>query len=480
MSTVDRQPPPSQARHAIVLVLLVALALRLFLLLILGPRLSYDAATGYIPYADLILSGGDWIRDAGLSTAAVPVTAFRMPGYPAAIALAKLIAGSDWPWLIATIQIIGSMAAIGATMLLALALAAQRLWVAVLTGLLVATGQTLGTDTAIQTDSLAASSLAVFAVLSARGALLRRPLGPAKALALGLLPAAAFALRENTMVTVLALLPFAMAWIGRSHRALPARAGLFLVVLLPLAAGAALQADWNFHRSGGRAFITTGPQIILLQALMHAQWSGENVLDRDDAIDHAALAQLAARDHPNGFLTQKELWDINQALHDSGADAVEIARRIGARYRAAWAGHPAGMLRASLRNLSLAPLILPGSGLRHDPNVPADNTGAPAPVPAEPGLAFRLLSIVFAAVSLSISLGLLLSPLAALWRRVAGRGPFTGADWFRLGALAAVLWFLAIHAAVHFENRFLAPVEPLAIAAGISAIAGLFARRQRA
>jgi hypothetical protein len=85
-------------------------------------------------------------------------------------------------------------------------------------------------------------------------------------------------------------------------------------------------------------------------------------------------------------------------------------------------------------------------------------------------------TLLLHALSLAITLGFLLSPALAGWLALAARRPFEGADWFRLYALLAGLAFLSLHAIVHFEERFLAPVEPLVIVSGVTGIAEVVRR----
>ena len=209
---------------------------------------------------------------------------------------------------------------------------------------------------------------------------------------------------------------------------------------------------------------------------MHAAWAGEPVLDQDGPIDAAARQQLAIGDHPNGFLTQEELWAVNQKLFDGGWNALEISGRMKQRYLAAWHDHPSDMLRASLRNLPIELLYLPASGLRNDPNTTPPPPGAPN---ANDSVIASILSSAMGALSFAIVLSLLLAPAVGLYRAAFEHQPLGLMGWFGLGALFAVLWFLALHAAVHFENRFIAPVEPLAIIAGLCGIVQIPASARR-
>jgi hypothetical protein len=205
-------------------------------------------------------------------------------------------------------------------------------------------------------------------------------------------------------------------------------------------------------------------------------------------MDRAAAEVLAARPHPHGFLAQEELWAVNRVLFDEGADAVQIARQMTGAYLRAWQRHPMGMLRASIANLPGDLLYAAGNSVRLDPAellpapVAGGGTGAVEQIAELSAWAFALLlsagTLLLHALSLAITLGFLLSPALAGWLALAARRPFDEADWFRLYALFACLAFLSLHAIVHFEERFLAPVEPLIIVSGVTGIAEV--ARQRA
>jgi hypothetical protein len=89
-------------------------------------------------------------------------------------------------------------------------------------------------------------------------------------------------------------------------------------------------------------------------------------------------------------------------------------------------------------------------------------------------------TLTLSAVSLAVTAGFLLSPPVAVYLALSRRRPLDAADWFRIYALAAMLAFLTLHIVVHFENRFLAPIEPLAIVSGLTGIATAWGWLRRA
>jgi hypothetical protein len=308
-------------------------------------------------------------------------------------------------------------------------------------------------------------------------------IGPLKAITLGLLPAASFLLRENTDLTVLTILPFAVAWIVRTVPSHWRRLSLALLIVAPLIAANSAQLMWNTYRTGS-SFLTTGSQIILLQALMHAAWTGESVFDGDGPIDRAAKQILSAKEHPDGFLAQNELWAVNQQLFDRGSNAVQISRQMNAAYAHAWVQHPIAMLRASIDNLSGELFFLLGNGVRVNMGTLLFGPPGLGDIDAA-GFVARLVlfgvALALCAISFTITLSFLVSPLAATYRAIIAQQPFSEADWFRLAVLIACLAFLWLHAMVHFEDRFLAPIEPLAIVSGLTGLAqawGHFDRRR--
>ncbi len=73
--------------------LLLLIGVKLAALFLFGPTMMTDSG-GYIEYADQILSG-DFLH-VDLGTAVIPMTLARPIGYPAVIALAKIVAGARW------------------------------------------------------------------------------------------------------------------------------------------------------------------------------------------------------------------------------------------------------------------------------------------------------------------------------------------------------------------------------------------------
>ena len=76
----------------VLVVFAIVVAVKLGVLLAFGPAMQNDTL-GYDTYADAILSGA--FRHVDLATDPMPVTLTRMIGYPAVIAAAKILAGTQ-------------------------------------------------------------------------------------------------------------------------------------------------------------------------------------------------------------------------------------------------------------------------------------------------------------------------------------------------------------------------------------------------
>jgi len=99
------------------------------------------------------------------------------------------------------------------------------------------------------------------------------------------------------------------------------------------------------------------------------------------------------------------------------------------------------------------------------------------------GVVVRLLlcgiALALYGASLTITVSFLAAPLAAIYQAVVARDPFSQGDWFRIAVLIASLALLWLYAIVHFEARFLAPIEPLAIVSGLTGLAQAWKRFDR-
>src|SRR5947208_7915115 len=83
-------------------------AVKLGYLAVFGPNFQPDSG-GYVDIANFILAGR--LNDPALAGGIFPPTLFRIMGYPALIALTRIVAGDLWPWLMVALQFALSLAA---------------------------------------------------------------------------------------------------------------------------------------------------------------------------------------------------------------------------------------------------------------------------------------------------------------------------------------------------------------------------------
>jgi hypothetical protein len=445
-------------------VLLGIIAIKLALLVWLGPIIAPDTV-GYVAYSDAMLAGRKWLGDADLASSAVPITAFRMVGYPAYVALCREVAGSNWAWLVVSGQILLSLGAM--TTLCAL----RRPFGLSFHGLAfllvaVGTSTSLPLDASVLSDSVNASLivLAIAALLMA--AFSPRELGVWPSLRIGLLLAMAFLARETMLYLWIPLLPLIVLAVrqpaGRTRAGLRSIAAS-TAVLLPLALVCSMYALWNSHRTGA-AFITTGGQTAMLVPLVFAAKHDPTIFAGSTPLDRAARETLRRYDF-------SDVVAINQALFDRERQtAPQIAGYASRKLFAAWLEHPAAMLRVALLNLRENQLLLffrPIDALREYLlwATGGSELGRWKPVARDVRfLPLYLADLISKGISLTTAAGfLLVSPWRA-WRerRQSNIAKVAVAVW-----LLYLGWF-AVHATVHVETRYMAPVLPFAILVGIS------------
>jgi len=339
--------------------ILLALCARLPLLAIYGPVKAPDS-DDYIRYADTILSGILNLQQ--LASGMAPMTVFRVIGYPAVIAAAKLVAGADWPWLIVGLQTALTFAATVMLYRVMLLLCGSRPW-AFAAGLIYSLSMPLVFDQMILTDSLAASLLIFCACWLAEPILTRRPLNIATALSAGLVLAAAFLIREaNIYLAGVGILPLAVAavcadcWPSRPWRLWRVvswrRTGMLLLTVLPLLVAWQGYRMWNAQRLGVPV-VTTAAQTTILQAMAIAAAHDPAVFDRGHIFDRVAAETFTT-------YSFDEIWKINTRLHDEyGMTADRIASAAYASYFRAWRHHPLAMIWIPLYHVRMSVALSP-------------------------------------------------------------------------------------------------------------------------
>jgi hypothetical protein len=432
--------------------------------------------TGYVEYSDEILAGSAWLRDAGLDRSAVPVSAVHMAGYPLLMAAVREVAGPYWTTVLVVLQAALSLTALAALCALRRPLGlSHRVMLFALFN--VATTSSLVYDAALLTDSFHASLLILAITMLTITALSDRPLRWQTALAVGLLLAGAFLLRDAMSYLWLALLPLlacaaALPTVATEGRRAALRGAVVVALALsPLFAAYSAYSEWNRYRTG-TPFVTTIGQLTLLLTLVTAAKHEPAIFAGDTPLDRAARATLLRHDY-------HDVQELNQRLFDTWHQtASEISAAAYEKYFTSWWQHPTAMARAvfaNLREKDLFVLVGPIKTLRE---YQLWATGSWSKCRGKSGagdpwcLLFYSADLLCKALAVVIlACFLLLTPWRA-WR--AGRGSAQA----RVGValwLLCVGWY-AIFAMVTLETRYLAPVLPFAVLIGLANIVWLVER----
>jgi len=118
----------------------------------IGPVHSADAPS-YSNFADVMIASSRWLHDADLTSEVFPIMTFRIIGYPAVIAAAKLLAGAAWPYAVVGLQFAVSTGVFIAVFCLGMALGLPRNWT-VAGALAYAASLQLSLDQCLMSDSL--------------------------------------------------------------------------------------------------------------------------------------------------------------------------------------------------------------------------------------------------------------------------------------------------------------------------------------
>jgi len=446
----------------------VVLLVKLVLLVIYGPVLPPDAQD-YIRFAEQILAGR--LERVRLGDDLAALSLFRVIGYPALIAGAKILAGEHWPWLLVGLQNLFSVWAAWEIARLLRALDLTGAWPGI--GAAIFLGSlALALDQVILTDSLSGSCITLACLRLARPLLLRQAVRPWQALESGIFITAAFLLREATLIIIgpsLLFLALLAATAGLSRPTLANRIIHALTVLLllfgPLLAAQGVYKAWNEGRVG-RAIITTGAQSTMFQAIAIAAGKRPEIFAGDRPVDQAVRATFRTYDD------FEEIWALNTYLREKfGMNQADIAALGMATYFRLWREHPGAMLHIPLHHMraniaagvfqpfaSIRLLHIWATGQRSgfgEWRSVREGQLAMAPLALLDTAIKALAFILFAAFLLGIPV--------RLWREGPSRANLVAAGFWLL-----YLGFLSAYALVHLEVRYLHPVIAAPVIFGLS------------
>ncbi len=452
------------------------------LLVTFGPAFLPDSG-GYINFAGQIISGAAWKPDATML--ADPIIVTRMIGYPAIIALCMAVAGHAWPYLLIALQSGASLIAALFVYALSRQLGLSRA-VALFAVTAFATSTQLTLDQCILTDSLNASMIIIGTCILTFGASTGRPLRLQQAFAGGLCFAEAMLIREAMQVLFVTLLPLlGVRWLLAKRTLAQFLYAAF--VLVPLVVAIAGYMSWNQYRYG-HSFITVGTGAPMLLSLTYAAAYDPTFFAGDSPLRTAAR-RLPNRE-PNAYMQQ-----IQQQLEKEGYSATDIVHMIRTEYLQSWRSHAAAMLHVmrnqfseNLLKLAFRPLSSAcvtaawSSGQEQCPDYRDEirsirrgswHASIGTIVYFVATTVERTVSIV---LTLNFAIGTPLVVLLAWQAQTLGLRP--------IALTAASLWamylgWMSAFAFFQLDTRYLAPVNQIPIAVGLSVLVLSTARFRR-
>jgi hypothetical protein len=445
----------------------LAALVKLALLLRFG-ALPSDDSGGYLALAHAIQTDpAIWSSVPGWHRQALPLYAFRPYGYPALIALAQMLAGSQFGVLLILLQIALSLVVGSMLFDVCRQMAPHARWIAGAALGFYFSSVTLLWDQSIMSDSLFASLFNIVLLSLVAG----RVRGLATITALGLAWAGAVLLREvGLYLTVIPLVLLVMLpRLGRWRR--------IVAFLVPVVALTGLYASWNHARTGTAFLSITGVANYLRPGFDLTIMELATPFDGDDPLSRIV------QQHPDEYVFPDQL-KLLQQIHD-GLDlqspfqlqALELAnyRAMVGRFPVQYGRYVAAQLTppnlgallfdpvSSLNDygqLGLPPYqrIIPGTGWKSVRDLwRAGDVG---------GLTLALVSLV---TLIGATLAWSATALGVVW--LAAR------EWrdpqIRL-AVAMLATFLAVvgfYALVHSDSRLRMPAIPAGLIAA-SIVAG--------
>ncbi|HBC08474.1 MAG TPA: hypothetical protein DC046_12970 [Rhodospirillaceae bacterium] len=472
-------------RSAPLAMIAVLVVVKLCFLVSIGPVFTPDSGD-YARFADLIVGGGEWVNHLDLKAELISLTAFRAIGYPAFLALCKLLAGDAWAWLAVAAQMALSVFTTTRLYVFARTLTDRPL-LAVLAAGGHAIAQAFYLDQCILTDSLNASIVLLAATITAQGILRRCPPTLWDAMLFGCLLLAAFTMREAGMILQITLWPLLAFRCLATGANLGRTALVVAVAALPVFAGVQIYKSWNQMRTGER-FVTTGGQTALFRPALDLYRRGIPVF-REDPL----LGDASALDGPTFETPGQAFAQINGHLAQThNMTPLSIARYGQSMYLRHWLNYPVERAQILLSKFDRAiayMLIMPVVAPERLILWSGDRT--PLPTSSElrrtildegrldlaAALALRTLARVLSAVVMTAFF--LFVPIVFLraLKTAAGRPAAMSSGIVAMGGLwlFALGYFIA-YGAVHLEERYLMPVTPFVFICGLAMIASSFSR----
>ncbi len=418
-------------------------------LLVWGGPMRFPDTEGYLRYAQQITASSEWLGALDLHREFLPVSIWRMPGYPLVVAAFQMMVPQFWDTALVFAQSLFSVLMSGVLLVFLLKMGVCR-WLALGAVAWQALSVRPLMDLTLLTDSLY-NNLMLLVLLGLSWPGKPENNGLFKAVLAGVVYALALLLRETAWV----FMPFVAAGyffvegVGRSSLK-----KMVVFMLPPLLVVTTLQL-WNRHRTG-TAFLTLGPATALMQPIMLI---GKTPFDQNTPLDEVARRRIQQRTYPEVMVALRE-------VHEKyGLTALEINGLVTKKFKRSLAANPLGYARYSAVNLAYSSGLLLNlwQGVRHVQGKILSDRGQPqAPIPRG-SLAFWLGPMLFFVLSMVLLGCFLVGGLVFGSMGFMARGPLPQT------VAGAVLWWVLLgggmmftHSLINIEARYLGVLSALA------------------
>ena len=439
----------------------VLIVLKLGVLLAFGPA-SQNDTTDYVGYADAILSGE--FHHVDLATDPMPITLRRPIGYPAVIAAAKIVTGSDWGWAVVLFQYAVSLLATAMVYRLARAFH-LGVWLSIGVVAAQATAMQFVVDQAVLSDSLTGSTVTIATCILGLIALRREPVSLLVYLGAGGLIAAAVLIRDVIAYVAVGLIPLAAAAAlaeGSRLRQLVAGA----LVFLPLIATNVAYVEWNRARVGAPV-VTSNSQAALFGALFEAARYDPSIFSGSTPIDEVGRNLL------NTMAPDQRGYEVESSVdlrRDYGWDATRMSHEMTQAYLRAWRDHPRAMIFHIFHHISETQLHQAVRPIETVRDVLLWNTGSSHDFGAERAVKngnwWMIPAVIANWLVMTASVFVFGAFLVVTPIRLVREG-WTAETSVSIGFWCFYLAVGLLYAAVHLEPRYLTPVVAGSIVVGV-------------
>jgi len=470
----------------VVVVFGILIALKLSVLLVLGPIHTPDSA-GYAQFANLIVTTRDWMVNEHLDwdmslAGGEPKTIFRAIGYPLLLALAKTISPDNWDWLIVFVQIPLSLVATVYVYRLAHQLT-KSLYAALFIAFAQGSSQALLMDQCILTDSLNASLLLIMLCHVGLAILNNRRPSWLEAATLGGLVMIAFLLREAGTYLQILYWPIILYWAVRTMDNKMQAVALVVVFAIPMTIGIQGYKSWNEMRTGER-FVTVGGSSAMFFPSIYLEQRGISIFADDPLLSD--MGPLPNMSSTVGIIRRTVITHLLQA-HDF--NMVDIARYGMSNFLNIWLKHPVDMSILTLSHIREKQAMQAFMPIQSVDRTVTWATGQSA-FPAKNQLWTNVKEhhridqlLMVAGRSISKIVSIVISAAFVFGVPIVMIRSFSTAR-FRLSAydpatvLMTLYWlvylgYTFIYAMIHLEMRYLMPVTPLSIIIGVTLITAI-------